>query len=144
MSAEQIMENAVVAISGIVEIVPRKWRSVRSFHLKLLESLALPVYQAVLDETLLKIEGGKDSKKEVVKFENKDLKNEKMAKKKGRIGEVSFGILGNQLQCEYMLLEEHMAERLSNTPAKVNTSSRPCIAGTRKRRIIHSDEFKNE
>ncbi|KAK9933649.1 hypothetical protein M0R45_020835 [Rubus argutus] len=88
MSAEQIMENAVVAISGIVEIVPRKWRSVRSFHLKLLESLALPVYQAVLDETLLKIEGGKDSKKEVVKFENKDLKNEKMAKKKGRIGEV--------------------------------------------------------
>ncbi|KAK9933641.1 hypothetical protein M0R45_020828 [Rubus argutus] len=85
MSAEQIVENVVVAISGIV---PRKWSGVRSFHLKLLESLALPVYQAVPDETLLKIEGGKDSEKEVVKFENKDLNIEKMAMKKGRIGEV--------------------------------------------------------
>lgn len=90
MSAEQIVENVVAAINGIVEIVPRKWSGVRSFHLKLLESLALPVYQAVPDETLLKIEGVRDSEKEVVKYENKDLKNEKMGKKKGRIGEVRY------------------------------------------------------
>ncbi|KAK9933644.1 hypothetical protein M0R45_020831 [Rubus argutus] len=90
MSSEQIVENVVAAINGIVEIVPRKWSGVRSFHLKLLESLALPVYQAVPDETLLKIEGGKDSEKEVVKYENKGLKNTKMSKKKGRISEVRY------------------------------------------------------
>ncbi|PRQ39038.1 putative ribosomal protein L1 [Rosa chinensis] len=83
MSAEQIVENVVAAVDGIVEIVPRNWGGVRSFHLKLLESLALPVYQAVPDETLLKIEGVKGSEKEVVK-------NEKVGKKKGRISEVRY------------------------------------------------------
>ncbi|KAK9933637.1 hypothetical protein M0R45_020825 [Rubus argutus] len=90
MSAEEIVENVVAAINGIMEIVPRKWSGVRSFHLKLLESLALPVYQAVPDETLLKIEGGKRSEKEVVEYENKGLKNAKMSKKKGRISEVRY------------------------------------------------------
>ncbi|KAM5569118.1 hypothetical protein ABKV19_016568 [Rosa sericea] len=80
MSAEQIVENVVAAVDGIVEIVPRKWSGVRSFHLKLLESLALPVYHAVPDETLLKIEGVKGSEKEVVKN----------LKKKGRISEVRY------------------------------------------------------
>ncbi|XP_050373588.1 uncharacterized protein LOC126791210 [Argentina anserina] len=65
MSCEEIVENVVAAVEGIVEeVVPSKWRGVRSFHLKLLESLALPVYQAVPDETLLRMEGSaKDEKK---------------------------------------------------------------------------------
>ncbi|PQQ21410.1 ribosomal L1 domain-containing protein 1 [Prunus yedoensis var. nudiflora] len=88
MSVDEIVENVVAAINGIVDIVPKKWRDVRSFHLKFLESLALPVYQAVPDLTL-KIEGaksdeeGKEAVKEVVKSESKGLKSEKVSKKKG-------------------------------------------------------------
>ena len=40
MGTKEIMENVVAAINGIVVVVPRKWGNVRSFHLKLLESLA--------------------------------------------------------------------------------------------------------
>ncbi|XP_009378307.2 ribosomal L1 domain-containing protein 1 [Pyrus x bretschneideri] len=95
MSIDEIVENAVAAINGIVEIVPKNWGGVRSFHLKLFESLALPVYQAVPDVTL-KIEGekgveeGEKEVKEVVKSESKDLKSEKKSKKKGRIHEVRY------------------------------------------------------
>ncbi|CAN6707732.1 unnamed protein product [Malus baccata var. baccata] len=95
MSIDEIVENAVAAINGIVEIVPKNWGGVRSFHLKLFESLALPVYQAVPDVTL-KIEGekgvveGEKEVKEVDKSESKDLKSEKKSKKKGRIHEVRY------------------------------------------------------
>ncbi|XP_004298092.1 PREDICTED: ribosomal L1 domain-containing protein 1-like [Fragaria vesca subsp. vesca] len=81
MSGEEIVENVVAAVEGIVEIVPRKWGGVRSFHLKLLESFALPVYQAVPDETM---EGGKGREREVVKDENKDMKE----KRKGEEAEL--------------------------------------------------------
>ncbi|XP_031254245.1 LOW QUALITY PROTEIN: ribosomal L1 domain-containing protein 1-like [Pistacia vera] len=56
MDAKEIVENIMAAINGIAEIVPG---NVRSLHLKMLESLALPVYQAVPDMNL-KIEGIKD------------------------------------------------------------------------------------
>ncbi|KAF8408979.1 hypothetical protein HHK36_005049 [Tetracentron sinense] len=58
-SRDEIVANVVVAIDGVVENVPKKWRNVRSFHLKLLESLSLPVYQSV-SEMELKIEGVKN------------------------------------------------------------------------------------
>ncbi|KAJ6881467.1 hypothetical protein NC651_028143 [Populus alba x Populus x berolinensis] len=43
MSREEISKNVMAAINGIAEIVPRKWGGIRSFHLKLLDSLALPL-----------------------------------------------------------------------------------------------------
>ncbi|GMN54910.1 hypothetical protein TIFTF001_024033 [Ficus carica] len=96
MAAEEIAENAVAAINGIAEIVPRKWSNVRSFHLKLLESVALPVYQA-LPDMKLKIEGLKEAEekeKEKEKEEGKKRvgKDEKAGKKKkkGRIHEVRY------------------------------------------------------
>ncbi|KAH0974753.1 hypothetical protein GBA52_016652 [Prunus armeniaca] len=87
MSIDEIVENVVAAINGIVEILPKKWRDV--------SQLALPVYQAVPDLTL-KIEGaksdeeGKEAVKEVVKSESKGLKSDKVSKKKGRIHEVRY------------------------------------------------------
>ncbi|KAM1429907.1 hypothetical protein ACFX2I_046045 [Malus domestica] len=95
MSVDEIVANVVAAIDGIVEIVPKNWGGVRSFHLKLLESLALPVYQAVPDVTLKieeekVVEEGAEEVKEVVKNESKDLKSEKKSKKKGRIHEVRY------------------------------------------------------
>lgn len=97
MGAEDIAENVIAAINGVAEIVPRKWGNVRSFHLKLLESLALPVYQAVPD-LKLKIEGVKENEgegqdKESEKENAEDVNDhgsKKNLKKKGRIHEVRY------------------------------------------------------
>ncbi|GAV65170.1 Ribosomal_L1 domain-containing protein [Cephalotus follicularis] len=97
MSKNEIVENVVAAIDGIGEIVPRKWGNVRSFHLKMFESLALPVYQAVPD-LKLKIETGQDDKerkKEGEKESEVDINDgrverDKKMKKKGRIHEVRY------------------------------------------------------
>ncbi|PON69702.1 Ribosomal protein [Trema orientale] len=99
MGSGEIVENVVAAVNGIVEIVPRKWGNVRSFHLKLLESLALPIYQA-LPDTRLKIEGVKaevveakeEEEEEGGKGVGRDEKagEKKKKKKKGRIHEVRY------------------------------------------------------
>lgn len=86
MSSDEIVENVVAAINGVVEFVPRKWGNVRSFHLKLLESLALPIYQA-FPNMRLKIEGLKTKEKEakpkVKEEEGKRVgEDEKVGKKK--------------------------------------------------------------
>ncbi|KAJ1404745.1 Ribosomal protein L1, 3-layer alpha/beta-sandwich [Sesbania bispinosa] len=45
MGRDEILENLVAAIDGVVEVVPKKWGNVRLFHVKLLDSIALPIYQ---------------------------------------------------------------------------------------------------
>lgn len=47
MGRNEIAENVVAAMNGIGDLVPGRWKNVKLFHLKLLESLALPVYQSV-------------------------------------------------------------------------------------------------
>ncbi|XP_015893318.3 uncharacterized protein LOC107427461 [Ziziphus jujuba] len=97
MDMEEIIENVVAAINGVVEVVPRKWGNVRSLHLKLLESLALPIYQAVPD-LKLKIEGIKEEEEEKEKnvkeeeTKSADEDDEKVGKKKkkGRIHAVRY------------------------------------------------------
>ncbi|KAG2708935.1 hypothetical protein I3760_05G216600 [Carya illinoinensis] len=90
MEKEEIVENVVAAIEGISEIVPRKWGGVRSLHLKLLGSLALPVYQVVPD-VRLRIEGIKEEEgKGEVAGKGKSKKGEGVGKKRGRIHEVKY------------------------------------------------------
>ncbi|XP_041005091.1 ribosomal L1 domain-containing protein 1-like [Juglans microcarpa x Juglans regia] len=89
MEKEEIVENVVAAIEGIVEIVPRKWGGVRSLHLKLLDSLALPVYQVVPD-VRLRIEGMKEEGKGEEAGRDKGKKGERVGKKRGRIHEVRY------------------------------------------------------
>ncbi|KAK7334962.1 hypothetical protein VNO80_26731 [Phaseolus coccineus] len=91
MERDSIVENVVAAVEGIVEVVPKKWGNVRSLHLKMLESVALPVYQVVPD-VKLRIEGAN----ELAEIKEKNKKNKKdgevreSAKKKGRIHEVRY------------------------------------------------------
>lgn len=99
MEVEEIVNNVIAAIDGIAEVVPKKWSNVRSFHLKVLESIALPIYQTV-PEMKFKIEAAvKGKEKELeeeeagksptpVKVSNK--KEKKLSKKKGRIHEVRY------------------------------------------------------
>lgn len=72
MERNEIVENVVKVIDGVVEVVPRKWAGVRSFHLKFLESLALPIYPELADGKL-GVEGKKENVevKEVQKGEGK-------------------------------------------------------------------------
>ncbi|CAJ2659292.1 unnamed protein product [Trifolium pratense] len=91
MERDQIVENVVAAIEGVVEVFPKKWAAVRSFHVKLLDSLALPVYQSVPD-VKLKIESLKDLEAALEKEEKKKVRDgkngKKSDKKKGRIHEI--------------------------------------------------------
>ncbi|KAK1567068.1 hypothetical protein Q3G72_007732 [Acer saccharum] len=96
MGPMEIVENVTAAIDGIAEIVPRKWGNIRSFHLKVLESLALPVYQSVPDMKL-KIDGVKKDDEELFnrilgEGNVKDVKSDsnKKKSKKGRIHEVRY------------------------------------------------------
>ncbi|KAH0449269.1 hypothetical protein IEQ34_023069 [Dendrobium chrysotoxum] len=43
--SDEIIDNLVAAVDGAVQNVPRKWSSVKCFHLKTSESLALPIYE---------------------------------------------------------------------------------------------------
>ncbi|XP_062164354.1 uncharacterized protein LOC133871030 [Alnus glutinosa] len=110
MEEEEIVENVVAVINGIAEIVPRKWVGVRSLHLKLLESLALPLYQAVPD-VRLRIEGVKEEeeKGEGEKVgEDEGKKGKRVGKKRGRIHEVRYmdGIVGEVFNEDEMGTDE--------------------------------------
>lgn len=93
MESGEIVENVHAAIDGLVEFVPKKWGGLRSLHLKVSESLALPIYQS-LPDVKLKIEGLKNSVDEVgdEKLEVKEeaKKDGKLGRKKGRIHEVRY------------------------------------------------------
>lgn len=98
MEKQAIVENVVAAIDGIVEFVPKKWKGVRGLHLKLAESLPLPLYQA-LPDVKFRIEGIGSDKKEVIEdegVEGKEIvvkKDENLGLKKkgkGMIHEVRY------------------------------------------------------
>lgn len=95
MEGEEIAENVMAALSGVVDVLPSKWKYIRSLHLKLSESLALPIYQTVSD-LKLKIDplGVQEVKsgEEVVKGNVVDdsSKSVKTKKKKGMIHEVRY------------------------------------------------------
>ncbi|XP_047975657.1 ribosomal L1 domain-containing protein 1-like [Salvia hispanica] len=45
MESGEIVENVLDAVDGVVGILPRKWGGIRCLHLKLSDSLALPIYE---------------------------------------------------------------------------------------------------
>ncbi|PHU10860.1 hypothetical protein BC332_22720 [Capsicum chinense] len=103
MESEQIVDNVVEAIKGVVQVVPKKWGGVRSLHLRLSDSLALPLYQT-LPDIKLKIQGFKEKETEdrveevtdgLVEVKESSEKAEegsgkKKRKNKGRIHEVNY------------------------------------------------------
>lgn len=95
MEEREVVENVVEGINGVIELVPKGWEGVRSFHLKLSGSLGLPLYQAVPD-VKMKIEGvrevveGSESEVEGTEGKKKKGKVGKSKKKKGRIHEVKY------------------------------------------------------
>ncbi|XP_010926188.3 uncharacterized protein [Elaeis guineensis] len=60
---DEIVDNVMAGIEGVIGYVPKKWANVRSLHVKATESLALPIYQA-MPETGLNIQGLQKKEKE--------------------------------------------------------------------------------
>ena len=90
MEGGEVVENVMETLSGVVEVLPGKWKYVRSLHLKLAESVALPVYQSVPD-LKMKIDGGNGKSVVVVKEDGEKMSDVvKGKKKKGRIHEVRY------------------------------------------------------
>lgn len=94
MEKEEIVENVVATINGIIGLLPKKLAGVRSLHLKLSESIPLPIYQA-MPEMKLKIEGVEKNAGEEVKEEKEstgqvEKEEKKKVGKRGRIHEVRY------------------------------------------------------
>jgi len=49
MEEEEIVENVMAVVEAAVQKVPKKWANVRALHLKAVDSVALPIYQIVLE-----------------------------------------------------------------------------------------------
>jgi len=87
----EIVENVVAVIDGLASVIPRKWKNIRSLHLKSSESLALPLYQSI-PEMPLRIEGVKTESQtdKPKKKEARDQDVEKKTFKKGRIRDIRY------------------------------------------------------
>jgi len=112
----EIVENFVTVIDGLTSVILRKWKNIKSLHLKSLESLALPLYQSIT-ETPFRIEGVKieshSDKPEKKEVHDRDVKRNDFTK--GRIcdvrymdhmlGDFSDGLFGGQKRNEVDLLD---------------------------------------
>ncbi|XP_072981513.1 uncharacterized protein [Typha angustifolia] len=91
MEIDQIVDNFMAVVEEAVARVPKKWGNVRSLHIKAMDSVALPIYQAV-PEVGLKIDvpqkGGLDVEDKNVKGEKKKKKEKKEKKKNGKMDQV--------------------------------------------------------
>ncbi|KAL3502365.1 hypothetical protein ACH5RR_036814 [Cinchona calisaya] len=81
MGSNEIVENVFAAIRGILAIVPKKWGGIRALHLKVSDSLALPIYDASPDLRVNGEDGVKERGLEVRKngiLVDKKTKEEKL------------------------------------------------------------------
>lgn len=97
LGRDEIFENVVKVIEEVVEVVPRKWAGVRSFHLKFTESLAMPIYQALANGKL-GVEGKKENVevKEGRKGEGKVTEKVRSLKSVGIVDDDNDGVSGNE------------------------------------------------
>ncbi|KAL5704362.1 hypothetical protein ACHQM5_022802 [Ranunculus cassubicifolius] len=144
-SRDEIVGNVVAAIEGVAEIVPKKWGNIRSFHLKLSESLALPIYQTV-PEMGMKIEGVRkeeekkvDSQAESGEESVGEGKGSKLGKRKkrGRIHEVQY--MENSFEGEDLFSDKDEEDN-DETDAKIESDGAELTGKKRKK----GDKLKKE
>lgn len=73
---DEIFQNVNAVIEGIAQQIPKKWANVRSFFLKTLDSVSLPLYQSLPDMPLkIELPGlSQPEDKKSLKFSKKDKK----------------------------------------------------------------------
>ncbi|KAI3908766.1 hypothetical protein MKW98_029316 [Papaver atlanticum] len=153
MDNDEIVENVAAAIDGVVEIVPKKWANVRSFHLKMSESLALPVYQAVPDLGL-KIEGLKKveelEEKESVEegLDEEEVKEKKITpakkkgSKKGRILEVRY--MDDDIGEALDNLSDAEENEIAELDAKLVGKKRKKVGSSKKEKVVDEEKKPNK
>ncbi|KAI3940288.1 hypothetical protein MKW92_005963 [Papaver armeniacum] len=155
MENDEIVENVAAAIDGVVEIVPKKWPNVRSFHLKMSESLALPVYQAVPDlglkiEGLKKVEELEEKASVEEGGDEKEVKEKKITpakkkgSKKGRIHEVRYmdDDIGEALDNLSDVEENEIAE--VEVDAKLVGKKRKKVGSSKKEKVVDEEKKPNK
>ncbi|GAB2287620.1 hypothetical protein Dimus_021991 [Dionaea muscipula] len=169
MMVEEIVENVVAAINGMVEIVPKAWANVRSLHLKLPDSLALPVYQRVpemnlsiaglpnkeggdkVDDGEKKERGNKGDQKpgkkpkRVVESSNKKSKR---ASKKGKIHDIQYIDSGVDVEMGTPV-ENEKSERKGDVKRKKTSNGVDKLSdnkkskGASKKKMIHEIQHRD-
>ncbi|XP_020266843.1 ribosomal L1 domain-containing protein 1-like [Asparagus officinalis] len=113
-SLDEIVENAMAAVEGAMEAVPRGWKNLRSVHVKTADSVALPVYQKV-PEIGMKIEGVWDEKEGEKKRKREKVKKgkidedvgvEKRVKKKLKKDEDKKRVKGSEIKGDRLMVTE--------------------------------------
>ncbi|KXG22520.1 hypothetical protein SORBI_3009G228500 [Sorghum bicolor] len=94
MEEAEIVDNVMATVEEAVEKVPKKWANVRALHLKAVDSVALPIYQAV-PELGMKIEVpeivGSAEVIDAAEAETRGKKSDKKKANDGASGRVIFG-----------------------------------------------------
>ncbi|AEC10151.1 putative ribosomal protein L1 [Arabidopsis thaliana] len=95
MESDDIVENVTATLNGVVDVLPSRWKYIRSLHLKLSESLSLPLYQTVpylqlkIDPLgVEEVKNGEGLAKSDV--DDSSSKSVKTKKKNGKIHEVRY------------------------------------------------------
>ncbi|CAN1143551.1 hypothetical protein LINPERPRIM_LOCUS26569 [Linum perenne] len=140
MQKDEILENVMATINGVIEkIVPKKWGGVRSLHLKLLDSLALPLYETVPDLKLKiesqKVEVEEEEEKEKENVEYLKAAGTKKMKKKGRISEIRYmDSKGDAVE----------TEQVESDAALVSNGDDKAVVKKRKKVVKDQDETRTK
>ncbi|XP_010413020.1 PREDICTED: ribosomal L1 domain-containing protein 1-like [Camelina sativa] len=152
MTRDEIVENVMATVNGVVDALPDKWTYVRSLHLKLSESLDLPIYQTVPDLKLKVDPFGVKDGDELVKSDDvddgsKSLKTEN--KKKGRIHEVRY-MDSNDDENQMNLEDDDEVDgdlngsRDKKKRKKMSSSKSKVSEKSKKKNVLKSKKLKND
>ncbi|PKA65274.1 60S ribosomal protein L10a [Apostasia shenzhenica] len=103
MDRDEIIDNLMAAIDGAVALIPKKWANLRSMYVKAVQSVALPIYQALpvmgmkinvapmgKEEDHLNVVVDQERDKKMTEEEKKKKKEGRSKKRKGRIHDVDY------------------------------------------------------
>ncbi|URE24023.1 ribosomal L1 domain-containing protein [Musa troglodytarum] len=118
LGRDEVIDNVLAAIEGVVGHVPNKWKNVKYLHLKATESLALPLYRAT--QFRIRTEGSNDEEEE-----------ERGDKDEHEQDEGALDVIGD---------EQNRMKRTKNKSEKTKTNDATAI---KRRKVKHGIERSN-
>ncbi|CAL9134341.1 unnamed protein product [Musa textilis] len=119
LGRDEVIDNVLAAIEGVVGHVPNKWKNVKYLHLKATESLALPLYRAT--QFRIRTEGSNDEEEEEEEEERGD-------KDEHEQDEGALDVIGD---------EQNRMKRTKNKSEKTKTNDATAI---KRRKVKHGIE----
>ncbi|CAL9038807.1 unnamed protein product, partial [Musa banksii] len=119
LGRDEVIDNVLAAIEGVVGHVPNKWKNVKCLHLKATESLALPLYRAT--QFGIRTEGSDDEEEE-------EEEEERGAEDEHEQDEGALDVIGD---------EQNRKKRTKNKSEKTKTNDATAI---KRRKVKHGTE----